>query len=210
MAAGHQSQRKASENGFTLLEVLVALSVFAVMASMAYGGLQSVIKSRAEIEKHSLELGRLQRVFNQFNRDIEQTVDRSVRDQFGTPLKGFVLLSNEVNPSLELTKIGLTNPAHLKRSTLQRIGYLLDDDKLSVLRWPVLDRAQSTEPTRQVLMDQVDALEYRFLADDKNWYTGWPPLILGAPVADLPIAVEVTIVTESLGRVSRLFRLADG
>lgn len=199
---------KTKARGFTLIEVLVALSVFAIMATMAYGGLQSVIKSRAGIEKHSIELGRLQKVLNQFNRDIEQIIDRGVRDQFGTSLKAFVLFEDSVSPRLELTKIGLTNPAGLKRSTQQRIGYSLEDDKLTVLRWPVLDRAQNTEPTRQVLMNHVEALEYRFLADDKNWYSQWPPLTRGTSVADLPIAVEVTIVTASMGRVSRLFRLA--
>ncbi|MHB8746444.1 MAG: PulJ/GspJ family protein, partial [Gammaproteobacteria bacterium] len=36
------------QRGFTLLELLVAVGVFAVMAVMAYGGLKSVLDSRKQ------------------------------------------------------------------------------------------------------------------------------------------------------------------
>jgi len=49
--------------GFTLLELLIALSIFSVMAVMAYGGLKTVLDGHQQIEASALNLESLQKTF---------------------------------------------------------------------------------------------------------------------------------------------------
>ncbi|NJN45980.1 MAG: type II secretion system minor pseudopilin GspJ [Candidatus Competibacteraceae bacterium] len=69
--------------GFTLLELLVALAVFAILSVMAYGGLRSVLFAEAAIEAEAQRLAQVQMAFHLLEQDITQIVSRSIRDEFG-------------------------------------------------------------------------------------------------------------------------------
>ena len=43
--------------GFTLLELLVALAIFGLLASLSYGGLQTVMTQQSMTEEFANELG---------------------------------------------------------------------------------------------------------------------------------------------------------
>ena len=69
--------------GFTLLELLVALSIFAIVAVLAYGGLGTVLDQRILTEESAERLADLQKTYLIVQRDIEQLVPRAIRDEFG-------------------------------------------------------------------------------------------------------------------------------
>ena len=50
---------KNNSTGFSLLELLVALSLFGIIVSLLYGGLNIALKSIATTDKHSLDINRL-------------------------------------------------------------------------------------------------------------------------------------------------------
>lgn len=194
--------------GFTLLELLVALSIFALLAAMAYGGLNTVLKARAATDVQAERLTRLQNTFFWLGRDLAQTVNRPVRDEYGDPQPA--LMGIEMGDyRLALTRGGWLNPADRPRGNLQRVGYGLRDDQLVRVYWNVLDRAQDSKPMESVLLDGVERLELRFLDDKKQWSDAWPSTITG-PAANTapPRAVEVTIETKAEGRITRLFGVA--
>lgn len=62
-------------SGFTLVEVLVALFVLAVMTGMAWQGLDSVMRGREVTAAHTDRLLRLQSVLTQWEADLAQAVD---------------------------------------------------------------------------------------------------------------------------------------
>lgn len=194
--------------GFTLLELLVALSIFALLAAMAYGGLNTVMKARAATDAQALRLSQLQYTFFWLGRDIEQTVNRTVRDEYGDPqpaLRGIELGDYR----LALTRGGWRNPVHRPRSTLQRVAYGLRDDQLLRVYWNVLDRAPDSQPVENVLLDGVERLELRYLDAKKEWHDDWPAAVTGAAANTAPpLAVEVTIETKQEGRITRLFGVA--
>jgi len=209
--------RAPRQSGFTLLELLVAIGIFALMAAMAYGGLNNLIKNRQITDEHATRLTQLQTTFLWLGRDIEQTVNRRIRDEYGD--SQLALSSTEVGRyQLELTRGGWRNPVGRARSNLQRVAYSVRENQLIRSYWNVLDRAQDSKPLEVVLLDGVDRMELRFLSakgsaqnagqDKQEWVDDWPGSALGIqPSEDPPLAVEVILETEAEGRISRLFRV---
>jgi general secretion pathway protein J len=205
------------QTGFTLLEMLVAMGIFALMAAMAYGGLNGILDKREATDKHAARLAQLQTSFLWLSRDIEQTTNRRIRDEYGD--SQLALLSAEFGRyQLELTRGGWRNPVGRARSNLQRVAYGVRENKLVRAYWNVLDRAQDSKPLETVLLDGVNRMELRFLSPDgssqnsgqnkQEWVESWPSSALGAEPSDNPpLAVEVTLETESEGRITRLFRV---
>ncbi len=209
--------REPRQSGFTLLELLVSMGIFALMAAMAYGGLNAIIKERQATDKHAARLAQLQTSFLWLGRDIEQTINRKIRDEYGDSQlamtsAGFGLFQ------LELTRGGWRNPAGRTRSNLQRVAYSVRDGELIRSYWNVLDRAQDSKALEVVLLNGVTRMELRFLSGPgsglnsgqakQEWTDTWPSSLLGAQPSDgLPLAVEVVLETESEGRITRLFRV---
>jgi general secretion pathway protein J len=196
--------------GFTLLELLVALALFAVLSALAYGGLQSVLRAKAQSATHSEQLEALQSAYLLLGRDLEQAAPRPVRDAYG-----------DVRPALEggpdgetlveLTHDGWPNPGQWQRSHLQRVAYAVRDGRLLRLSWAVLDRAQDSLPVEQQLLEGVGDARVRFLDGSREWQPSWPPA--AAPVTDvsaLPQAVELSLEVEGWGRIVRVFRIPSG
>jgi general secretion pathway protein J len=194
-------------DGFTLLELLVALAIFGLLAAMSYSGLQAVLKQQAHTEQAADRLGELQKLYLIMQRDIEQIVPRTVRDEFGDaqqPLVG--------GDALQLTRGGWRNPAGRQRSTLQRVGYAYDDEQLVRYSWSVLDRAQDSEPLEQPLIDDVERMGLRYLDGNDEWQEQWPDAVAAinadpAGIPALPKAVEVTIEHKIFGTLVWLFQL---
>ena len=196
--------------GFTLLEILIALAIFALLAVMAYSGLNSVLRTREITEARADALNALVMANRMLARDLEQLVARPIRDEYGDvqpPLLG----GSTIGRMIELTRGGWRNPAGQLRSTLQRVAYRLDEDSLIREYWATLDRAQDSEPLEQNLLDGVQSVSFRFLDDAQKWHTEWPPLgvtqAAGAGEANLPLATEVTLDIEAWGEIRWLFRM---
>lgn len=211
MRAGtHGRVRRAGrDNGFTLLELLVAVGVFAVLAAIAYGALQTVLATRAHADEQMQHLAQLQTAFTIMERDFEQAVVRSIRDEFGNPRAA--MLGGVGNEEIvEFTRMGWRNPTSLPRSYMQRVAYGLKDHTLVREYWRELDRTQQTEPLESDLLSDVDSVEARFLDNEGQWQDQWPPLSASnQPAANtgLPHAVEITVDTRYWGKLTRLFRM---
>jgi len=196
--------------GFTLLELLVALAIFAVIAVMAYSGLDTVLTARQQTDQHATQLARLQMAFIWLGRDIEQHINRPIRDQYGdrqATLQGTI-------SQMELTRAGWRNPAQQQRSSLQRVAYHLEEKTLWRSYWRVLDRAQDAVPIRMGLLKEVNEIQLRYLDEHLRWHEQWPPLNFsnGAPNEQANSnqtlkAIEVTLTVEKWGRLTRLFRI---
>jgi general secretion pathway protein J len=198
--------RSKNHGGFTLLELLVALAIFSLIAVMAYGGLETVLNQQARTEENAESLAALQKTYLVMQRDIEQAVPRAIRDEFGDqqgPLVGTALF--------QLTRGGWNNPANQPRSSLQRVGYSLEDRQLIRYAWLVLDRAQDSAPTRQPLAEDIESLQVRYLDETGDWQEQWPPIQAGnnpaATPLDFPRAVEMTLEHARFGTLIWLFQL---
>lgn len=202
-------QRTLTKNskGFTIMELLVAMSIFAIMATLSYSGLQVVLDTRERIDQESLVLDHLRVAFSIIERDIEQAVYREIKDENGNTRAPIVGESfNSI--LLELSRSGWDNPLNQKRSTLQRVGYRFEEDKVFRLRWHQMDRVRADQFDEAELLDKVIDFRVRFLDVSQSWHTSWPRLINNFRLPRLPRAIEVTFEIENIGKITRLFRVA--
>lgn len=198
------------QKGFTLLELMIAMAIFAVVSILAYSGLRNVQSTQEHISRSATQLTQLQTALTLMGRDIQQAVLRPIRDDYGDSQPALVGASAGVGNTLEFTRAGYTNPTGRPRSHLQRIAYGLKDDTLVRLSWPMLDRVQGTKPSEAVLLPAVKKFELRYMDFNRQWQKSWPPLQAGGSTVavGLPRAIEATLDIEGWGTVVRLFRTA--
>lgn len=90
-ATGPRCHASSKAQGFTLLEVLIALSLFAVLSAMAFGGLNQLLSQHQQLQHKQQRFVDLQSAIQVLERDFSQLAPRSIRDAFGDPqaaLKG--------------------------------------------------------------------------------------------------------------------------
>ena len=196
------------QSGFTLIEVIIAMSIFAIVALLAYSGLYSVISSKSHTEASLERLRELQMTILSLNGDLQQLSERNAHDALGGKLLN--ISTQDSNYILTFTRSGWRNPANLPRSTLQRVAYKLDEDTLIRHYWTHVDRADDEQLVERKLITNIESLELRYLDDKNQWQTDWPSandLASGNPSTTLPIAIELILKMNDWGEVRRLIRV---
>lgn len=192
------------QRGFTLMELILVIGIFAVMSVLAYGGLNSVLTSRSQIEAALKRTADYQKSWQRLRSDFQQVQTRGARDEFGVAQAA--LLADRFG-NVEFTRGGWRNPLGSARSTLERVRYRLEDKKLLRESWRALDRAQDSLPVQAVVFDRVTEVEWRFLNTGREWLDQWPSSnSTRASDAPPPVAVELVVTTEDWGTLRFLFR----
>jgi general secretion pathway protein J len=210
--------------GFTLVELMVALFITAIVFVMGYRTLDQALNSRKEVEQQAARLLAIQQAMRTIEQDFATLQPRPVRNQLGNgydpalttaqsaalgSLSGASLGNNNGGtPLVTLTHAGWTNPAGLPRSELQRVTYLLGNGTLIRAWWPVLDPTSATPQQQRVLLEGVKSVSLRFMDSGQNWRTDWPSTAVGANAGQIglrvrPIAVEVTLELNDWGVIVR-------
>ena len=194
--------------GFTLLELIVVLGIFAVLSVMAYGGLSSVLTARERVLQSLERTTALQKAYVRLRNDLQQLRARPSRDGYGETQPALQVLGDG---TVEFTRSGWRNPLAQPRSALERVSYRLDaDSRLLRVSWRVLDRAQDSAVSEAVILEQVEEIQWRFL-EGAQWRETWPATgITGAPLVDaVPDAVELLLTLKDLGEVRLLFSASN-
>lgn len=189
--------------GFTLLEIMVAVAVFGVMAALAYGGLNQLVDQQRHLETLASRFARIQKSLHLLERDLHYATPRGVRDALGTPEPA--LIGGNQGGLLALTR---ATDEVTRQVGLVRIEYALDKGVLQRRSWPVLDRMPQHEPTVQPLIDGVEAVDIRFAAGAR-WSGSWPPDGAQTAGTPLPEAVEIEVSLRNGARYRRVVALAE-
>jgi general secretion pathway protein J len=200
-----------AHRGFTLLELLVAIFVAAVMFAIGYAGLTQVARNRADVLVAQRDLGELQRAVRILASDLGQVDPRPVRDELGRAVSPALMAEPGTPSPLGFTRAGRVAGATPGRSSLQRIEYLIENGALVRLSWQVLDRAQGSRASRRVLLRGVRGLSFRFLDGAGQWSTDWPTAAQGtgspAALRLRPRAIELVLDTEAYGPIRRVIEI---
>jgi general secretion pathway protein J len=189
--------------GFSLIELLVALVVFATMAALAYGGLNSVARTRSELARQQDAFRDLTRAIEKLNRDIGEAVARTIRDPSGNPLPALIGTADHI----ELTRVGFANPQAEPRSNLERVLFERDAGTLKRGRYLVLDRAPTTTPEITDLHVAVTDFRLRYLGGDNRWLDVWPPP--QTDPAQLPRTIEWHVQTHDYDEIAGIVELVS-
>ena len=202
--------RNRKVRAFTLIEVLVSLAIFSILAALAYGALSQTLDSAELLNDRMDRLQAIQRTMRLLSEDFQQLSPRPIRDELGDGFGPALDTDFQSGFAIELTHGGWSNPIVLPRSTLQRSAYRIEDDELIRYHWRVLDRTLANEPLSVTLLDGVESLFFRFLQANGQWTEQWPPSnrpgVLGA--RQRPRAVEIILTLTDEGEISRLLEVA--
>ena len=205
--------------GLTLLEVLIALSIFATIGVTSYRMLGLAIDSEQTAQDHSLQLNQLQKTMSVLNRDLQFHANRAIRSG-KQQLAGFII--NEDYP-LEFSRAAWRNPLQGERSQLQRVAYSIgphpgkNDPKNAyygseqqfLLRhyWPHLDRHSDNDAITQVLFPGITDLKLTVISD-KGRHQQWPQ-VSRKNESDAPelLGLLMEFNHQQLGAFERLYRL---
>lgn len=202
--------------GFTLIEVLVALMITALLGVMAYAGISGAIAQKTASQKAAERLNEVTFFFALLSKDLMQVAARSVRDEYEE--REAALVGGEGWPYIiSFTRGGWSNPLMRQRSELQRISYQLEDGSIERAIWADLDRSSGSVPLSDTVLSEVDDVQIRFLQvgdgarDDGlggQWVTQWGVLVPPDQLELMPRAIEMTVQLRDWGEVTRLFEIA--
>ncbi|WP_343050842.1 type II secretion system minor pseudopilin GspJ [Sphingomonas jinjuensis] len=171
------------ESGFTLVEVMIALLIFSMLAAGGIAILAFSVRAQAAQSKRLDDIGALARTMAILSADLAQARDRPSRDEGGTMLPAFV---GAADGSMRFVRAGWSNLDAAPRPGIQKVAYRLGDKSLERIGYPQVDGAPPL--VTAVLLGNVSAVSarYRFRG---AWSDRWD----GTQGASLPDAVELSL-----------------
>lgn len=192
------------QTGFTLIELLIAIIVLAILATMAYSGLNSVLKSHEILSKQQEKFNQLNQIITQLEKEIRTIVPRPVHDQYKTLVPALKL---EVNNGIvfSFTRAGIPNPSGLQKSSLQRIDYIFKNQILKKRVWLAVD-SNNEDYKETTLSTTLTQFKIELLGFDDNFYQQWP--MNRTDAADiLPKAVKFSLNSKETSEINRVVDL---
>jgi len=195
---------KKHQSGFTLIEMMIAIAIFAILSLGAYQVLQGVLRSDEISAERGNALKQLQRAMVFVERDFQQMNARNNRSDdelTAMPLQAGKFMFDSDEDGIAFVRSGWRNPlSQLPRSSLQRVMYRVKDSYLERLSYVYLDPTTGEEPKRQRILDNVESLTFEFY-DQNKWHETW------TNKKALPDGVKMTLTLKRFGEIQRLFLL---
>lgn len=187
-----ESLRHSAEYGFTLVEMLVAVMIFAMLATAGVVLLRGGVEGQAAVTTHLDALADVQRGLATLDADLSQATERISRTQSGTFAPAFFGRAAQGDePLMQFVRDGWSNPGTLRRASLQKIEYWWREGRIERIGYPAVDGAAPPEPA--VLFEGVRALTLRYRDRQGNWRERWAP----ETPRQMPTAVEMVLIRGS-------------
>ena len=196
-----------SVKGFTLLEMLVAISIFAMLGLAANSVLHTVMQNDVATKEFATKLKSLQQGFGALERDFGQMVARTPRMLEGgrgsTVLQTGSDLFDSESEAIVFYRIGWLNPdGILPRGSVQSVAYVVQNNNLERWYFPYPEPEFGAEPIKTIVIRNVVSVEYSFFVDDK-----W---LRKVEATTLPQGIAMEVEVEGLGKIQRKFLLPLG
>jgi len=204
--SNNNRQKKPQYQGFTLIEMVIAVAIFAVMMVIAFPGLTHIARVGDQVGQSNSRLSELQFALTYLNRDWTQVSSRKILDQYGDEKSHIVIEDN----SISFTHSGWNNLLQQKRSELQRVQYLVKDNQLIRQYWLSLDQLSAEEPIPTVLIDDVESFSVHFIDNAEQAINRWPLDVQDEQRANKPIALRISIDLKQFGQVHRIMEVPEG
>ncbi|PNF11603.1 type II secretion system protein GspJ [Enterobacter cancerogenus] len=165
------------QRGFTLLEIMIALTIFAVISTLAWQILDGAMRTSFATDASAAKLNQLQRAWSLMERDFFQLQARAPRNEPDL----FRLDDN----GLEMTTLnGVSGTVQL-----ERVRWRLEEGRLYRDVWPAIDGPADVKPEAVPIVNEVKSLEWRFYRN--GWLKSW------TDAGHQPDGVEATLTMEN-------------
>lgn len=198
----------AKQHGYTLIEIMVALAVFAILAAITGSSMYYAFNTRARVNEQANQLNELQLALTLIERDTEQGVERII---LGDEMRTFPPFIGQPK-YVEFTRGGIINPIGMEqRSTLQRIAYLCKGKKLVRRRWDVLDTLDRTRYKDKILLDNLKECKLAYMTASHQVLAEWQAFAIqqNQKRESLPMAIQLTLTLQNWGNMSLLFAFPE-
>jgi general secretion pathway protein J len=199
----HHNSSRGSVKGFTLIEVMVAIAVFATLSFSAYQVVNQVQRSNELSLEKSERIKQLQRSLVFLDNDFRQIVARPFRTN-GEKVSDKLLSADEYlldseSQGILFVRLGWKNPQQaFPRGEITKVGYRLVENTIERLWWRYPDTPVGQKPVVTPLIDGIEALKFEFY-DGKKWVKIWDVK------NQLPKATKVIITFKDYGDVERIY-----
>jgi len=193
--------REQDEAGFTLVEMMVALAIFALIAAAGTGLLAFGVRAQAAAGARMDGTGALRRFDALLGADLAQATPRLTRDAAGASLPAFV---GDGAIVAGLVRGGWSNPDARARASLQKVAWVREGDAIVRRTWPMLDGAAPSAAVTMLRGVTGFAVRYRFA--DGSWHDRWETTKPDA----LPRLVEVTVTRTKEAPVRAVYLVGTG
>ncbi|KTD41113.1 GspJ family T2SS minor pseudopilin variant LspJ [Legionella parisiensis] len=193
-------------NGFTLIEILIALTVFAILATITSSVLYNAFTTRTRVNEQSERLNELQLAISLIQQDTRQTVERPIRSNEMQLLPAFIGQTNYV----EFTRDGNINPGSIeKRSTLKRVAYACQQGTLLRRTWNSLDIINQKNYEDKILLNRLNNCHFGYLNQNLQILPEWreQAVTLNQRKEPFPKAIQFNMTLQDQGEVNLLFIL---
>ena len=211
--------------------MVVAISLSAMVAAMAYQSFDGASRNAERTREVLNQVNKIDKAWQLIGQDMRNIVP--INPQMPNPQVRFESASQKTKGKQTFQLImffarrGWVNPLGRVRSDLQQVNYRVAEGKL----WrdylpernvPLENVDFERDSFHQLLLEDVTDVQVRFLSDarikadgksvlegteyTKNWEATWPPLT-GGGGSVMPIALEISIEIEGVGRSVRLFEI---
>lgn len=192
----------SSRGGFTLLEVLIAISIVALVALLGYRAVAALADSEVRLSTEAARWRTLDLFFARLEGDLRAAVPRAARRGSAQEPAWLAVIDAAGNGTLMFSRAG-SEFAIDPGSAGQRLGYRLRDGTIEVLYWPGYDRPGESEPTAYALLPGVALFRLSYLGANDRWVDSWPP----GGEAGLPRGVHVAVRLASGEEIERWLAL---
>ena len=209
-------RRFARQAAFTLIELVIALTIFAILSLISYRTLGSVFQTREQLNAETTKWRDLALFFARVENDFGALVPRSIRTANNLNAAPFCLTPYAVgadDAQLSFTRLGFID-ANGTAAAPQRIGYRSTEagGKVELLLWAGLDQAPRAAPKAYTALANIRAAKWRVQDRAGNWRDDWPAApdscnAYSATSAIYPLSLELTVTLASGEIVSRLIKL---
>jgi general secretion pathway protein J len=190
--------------GFTLFEMVIAVSIFALMGVIGFGALGQMTRTGQAVTDANDRLSDMQFAVVYFNRDWIQVSPRKIRNQYGDEESNIIIDDN----SITFTRSGWSNLLGHKRSTLQRVQYLVIEEQLVRRHWASLDQGIAEQPIQVVLLDDVESMEVELQNSSGRAIRDWPAA--EGTNNGSPVLLAFRLELPDMGEITRLLEIPKG
>lgn len=200
--------------GFTLIEVMIAIVIMAMIAVMTSQSFTAAITSSEATQEAIDRMAKVDRVWVLLEADLRNALPALPKVARQEPIPPIYIDPSE-EYRLSVLRGGYANPLRLPRTEMVRVGYRFEDSVLWRDTWVNIADNDERNARPQRILEGIDDLFIKALPNNNRssvtggpWQERWPAT--GIAKDELPAAIEVTLVLPDFGEIKRIYSILPG